>query len=539
MLVRLSWRPLQQRCNALVATPVLKTHAVVAAFALASCTLYAATLQGEVVLPAGVGEKPQEAERERTADATSVVRDESNSTIVSVLLGDGRWALGRLQSVRADSWSILTRDAGAVSQRDIAAAEIIAFVVRRQGLRPAIGSDAEFRQQGEGSLLRVTPLSLGVIDTVDGQRIPGTFRVVNGIAYWDHRWIGALPIDLEQVSNLRMISDRWAPQTADSDAVLLINGDVVRGFVEAIGEDLTVSAAPLSTVSENARSTSDPNERIDHTTENPSAPGAREPTPPSDQTSDQAPNQPPSQTTDSTNRKASSPPETVSTRSIAMNRVAAIALAEMPPDSRTGLEVWTSDGSLVAARNLTFDEGRGWGFQLASDWLFKARSKPTSDNSAADPIAGILDRSRFTPLSACSAEQVREPSGSYLYGTSDLWSVSRAERFLLGCADVSIEGPCTVRFEIPTAKALTDTLLTGVVSIMEPAPADVRLEVTIGFERGASETFVLDGTTRTKPFVIRASADAKPTVVVTLSDGGNGIIGDRIVLERTAFLTPR
>ena len=528
MLVRLSWCPLQQRCNALVATPVLRTHAVVAAFALASRTLYAATLQGEVVLPAGIGEKPQEAERERTADATSVVRDESNSTVVSVLLGDGRWALGRLQSVREDSWSILTRDAGAVSQRDIAATEIIAFVVRRQGLRPAIGSDAEFRQQGEGSLLRVTPLSLGVIDTVDGQRIPGTFRVVNGIAYWDHRWIGALPIDLEQVSNLRMIADRWAPQTADSDAVLLINGDVVRGFVEAIGEDLTVSAAPLSTVLENARSTSDPNERIDHTTENPSAPGAREPTPPSDQNPNQAPNQPPSQTADSTNTKASSQPENESTRSI-----------EMPTDSRTGLEVWTSDGSLVAARNLTFDEGRGWGFQLASDWLFKARSKPTSDNSAADPIAGILDRSRFTPLSACSAEQVREPSDSYLYGTSDLWSVSRAERFLLGCADVSIEGPCTVRFEIPTAKALTDTLLTGVVSIMEPAPADVRLEVTIGFERGASETFVLDGTTRTKPFVIRASADATPTGVVTLSDGGNGIIGDRIVLERTAFLTPR
>ena len=111
MLVRLSWCPLQQRCNALVATPVLRTHAVVAAFALASCTLYAATLQGEVVLPAGIGEKPQEAERERTADATSVVRDESNSTVVSVLLGDGRWALGRLQSVREDSWSILTRDA--------------------------------------------------------------------------------------------------------------------------------------------------------------------------------------------------------------------------------------------------------------------------------------------------------------------------------------------------------------------------------------------------------------------------------------------
>ena len=222
-----------------------------------------------------------------------------------------------------------------------------------------------------------------------------------------------------------------------------------------------------------------------------------------------------------------------------MNRVAAIALAEMPTEPRDGLEIWTSDGSLVAARNLTFNRDTGWGFQLASDWLSKFRSKPTSDNSAADPIAGVLDRSRWTPLSSCSIEYRRDETDSYLYDTVRLSSVARRERFLLGCADVLIEGPCTVRFNVPTDTPLEGTLLTGVMSITEPAPSDVRVEVSVCFEGGLSETFVLDGTSRTKPFVIRATAGVTPVVVVKLNDGGNGIIGDRIVLERTALVAPR
>jgi hypothetical protein len=531
MLVRFSQFFSHRCCDTLVASRVLRLLTAVAALAFASSSLRASILQAEVILPANIGGELQETERERSAESKAVVRDESNATIVSVLLRDGRWTLGRLHSVRADSWSLLVRDAGSVSERDIASNEIIAFVVRRQGLRPAIGSDAELRQQGEGSLLRVTPLSLGVIDTIDGQRIPGSFRVVNGVAYWDHRWIGALPIDLEEVSRLRMIADRWAPQSADSDTALLVNGDVVRGFIDAISEDLTISATPLPPTLEGVGSNTDPNEPLHRTKEEAAPRRVQEPVP--------TPNREPSQVAESTNETQKSQKEGASTRKIAMNRVAAIALAEMPAEPRTGLEVWTSDGSLVAARNLTFEESRGWGFQLASDWLSKVRSKPTSDNSAADPVAGVLDRSQFTPLSTCSVEQVREKSDSYLYGATNLWSVERSERFLLGCADVSVEGPCTVRFTSPTIDSTEETLLTGVVSIMEPAPIDVRLEVTIGFERGTSETFVLDGTTRTKSFVIRASAGVKPVVVVKLSDGGNGIIGDRIVLERAALLSPR
>jgi hypothetical protein len=446
---------------------------------------------------------------------------------VSLLLNDGNWITGTLQSIRADSWSIVVRSARSASEQDLAVADIVAFVVRRQPLRPAIGSETEFRQPNEGSLLRVAPLSLGVIETVDGQRIPGTFRVVNGVAVWDHRWIGAIPIDLEQVSNLRMIADRIAPQTADSDAVLLVNGDVVRGFVDELVEDLKLSVLQPTTAQESVRSGTKATETANEQTGQPISSEIGKP----DQAS--------AEESKTATSKDAVPTENSSTRTIAMNRVAAIALAEMPTEPRDGLEIWTSDGSLVAARNLTFNRDTGWGFQLASDWLSKFRSKPTSDNSAADPIAGVLDRSRWTPLSSCSIEYRRDETDSYLYDTVRLSSVARRERFLLGCADVLIEGPCTVRFNVPTDTPLEGTLLTGVMSITEPAPSDVRVEVSVCFEGGLSETFVLDGTSRTKPFVIRATAGVTPVVVVKLNDGGNGIIGDRIVLERTALVAPR
>lgn len=494
--------------------------------------LRAAPLQDEIVLPVGVrvegqGGELQGAERKQSMDSASVHVDQTASTGVSLLLSDGRWITGTLQSIRPDSWSIAVRSAGSASEQDVAVADIVAFVVRRQRLRPAIGSETEFRQPSEGSLLRVAPLSLGVIETVDGQRIPGTFRVVNGVAIWDHRWIGAIPIDLEQVSNLRMIADRSAPQTADSDAVLLVNGDVVRGFVDALDEDLKLSVLQPMTIQETAQSGNAARETADQQAEQTVSGEADKP------------NQ--SSTADSKNTTSKNvvPAENSSTRNIAMNRVAAIALAEMPIEPRDGVEIWTSDGSLVAARNLTFNRETGWGFELASDWLSKFRSKPTSDNSAADPIAGVLDRSRWTPLSSCSIEYRRDEPNSYLYDTADLSSVGRRERFLLGCADVVIEGPCTVRFNVPNNGSLEGMLLTGVISITEPAPSDVRVEVSIGFEGGPSETIVLDGVSRTKPFVLRATAGVEPVVVVTLNDGGNGIIGDRVVLERTALVRPR
>ena len=244
----------QRRFSALIASSIVCLEFIFPNFVEVGTALRAATLQDEIVIPIGVGAELQGAERKQSTDSASVTVDQTASMVVSLLLNDGNWITGTLQSIRADSWSIVVRSARSASEQDLAVADIVAFVVRRQPLRPAIGSETEFRQPNEGSLLRVAPLSLGVIETVDGQRIPGTFRVVNGVAVWDHRWIGAIPIDLEQVSNLRMIADRIAPQTADSDAVLLVNGDVVRGFVDELVEDLKLSVLQPTTAQESVRS---------------------------------------------------------------------------------------------------------------------------------------------------------------------------------------------------------------------------------------------------------------------------------------------
>jgi hypothetical protein len=525
----LSWKGLRQRIR--ISRPVM-AHGIIACriqpFCImtlvgvwAASPLHAVCRQDQIIIPNRVGVETQDSERIRPTDSTTVEKESIKTSVVSVLRNDGRWVMGSLQNIGPERWSMLIRDAGMPSLQDFPTSEIVAFVVRREGLRPAVGSTAEIRQQSEVSLLRTTPLSLGVIQTIDGQRIPGTFRVVNGIAMWDHRWIGAIPIDLEQISTLRMLADRSAPQFPDSDAVLLINGDVLRGFVDKLDEDVTISSLQSQALREGEPSAEQRSSSVDDKAKQPIAESRDTSAQPVEKVIEQ---------------RASSASDAAS-RTVSMSRVAAITLAEMPTQPRDGVDIWTSDGSLVAARSLTFNGEVGWGFQLATEWLSKSRSKPTSDNSAADPVAGVLTPNRFIPLSDCSFEYVRDPAESYLYNTSRFVNIARSERFLLGCADISIEGPCAVRFALPKATQVEGTLLTGVVRIVEPAPSDAKVQISLGFENGARETITLDASKRMQMFVVRADVNSSPVVVVQLGDGGNGIIGDRVLLERTAVIT--
>lgn len=442
---------------------------------------------------------------------------------VSLLLADGSWRVGRIESLDADGWKLAVRSSAGVTSQSIPSDDAIAFVVRRSALRPALGSDAESRTCAEGSLLQVAPLSLGVIDTNDGQRLPGTFRIANGSAVWDHRWIGTIPVSLDRVASLRMIADRRAPGSAEADTILLLNGDIVRGFIDSITEELEVS--PLDPV---GGATADG--EADSTKRNEQ--GVEEPAP---EKSSQG-----SSVRDETRRDDSDGDRDIQHRNISMERVAAFTLADMPMDPRSGIDIWTADGSIVGAENLAFSAPMGWSFTLGTDWLRRIRTQPTSDNQAADPLAGVLDRDRFLPLAVCRAGVASTATDlGYRYRSDRPARLRDSSRFLLGCTEIEIDGPSSISFEIPDRFRVAETVLTGLVSIAEPCPTDVRVEIVVSFGGTASERIVLDGTRRCQPFSLRSRGDVKSGVTISVGDGGNGVAGDRIVLERTALIAPR
>jgi len=484
--------------------------------------------QDRVVLQQGPTEmlRGADANTNQTIGATS---QSSSSEIggsiptVSLLLADGSWRVGRLESLDSDGWKLAVRSSAGVTSQNIPSGDAIAFVVRRSALRPALGSDAESRTCTEGSLLQIAPLSLGVIDTNDGQRLPGTFRIANGSAVWDHRWIGTIPLSLDRIASLRMIADRRAPGSADADIILLLNGDIVRGFIDSITEKLEVS--PLETVGRaTAEGEADSSKR--------NAEGTQELA--------QEKSLEGSSVRDEARRDDSDGDRHIQHRDISMERVAAFTLADMPVDPRSGIDIWTADGSIVGAENFAFSAPMGWSFTLGTDWLRRIRAQPTSDNQAADPLAGVLDRDRFLPLAVCRAGVARTAADlGYRYRSDRPTHLRDSSRFLLGCTEIEIDGPSSISFEIPDRFRVAETVLTGLVSIAEPCPTDVRVEIVVSFGGTASERIVLNGTRRCQPFSLRSRGDMKSGVTISVGDGGNGVAGDRIVLERTALIAPR
>ncbi|MFM7262015.1 MAG: hypothetical protein ACKO3W_15605 [bacterium] len=494
-----------------------------------------------------VQQAPAEIRRGTDADAKETAGSTTSNTetasgevppIISLLLEDGSWRVGRLESIGTDGWRLLVRAAGGTEPLLVPIDDAIAFVIRRNSLRPALGSDAETHNCAEGSLLQVAPLSLGVIDTNDGQRLPGTFRIANGTAVWDHRWIGTIPVSLDRISSLRMIADRRAPGSAEGDTILLLNGDVVRGFIDTIADEITVSPldSPVGSGGVfNSGSLPKPERLVQD---------SGEPTPKSEVVTP-AGNGDPDRDAGDPDREKRASDRALETpngdrRRIPMERVAALTLAEMPTEPRSGTEVWTSDGSIVGAENLAFTTPVGWSFTLGSDWLRGVRSRPTSDNQAADPLAGVLDRDRFLPLAACQRGVGSSSSAlGYRYRSDRPARLRDSARFLLGCTEIEIDGPTSISFKIPDRFIATNAVLTGMLSIAEPCPSDARVEVLVSFGGTSGERIVLDGARRCQSFTMRSQGDIASGVSISISDGGNGVVGDRIVLERTALIAPK
>jgi hypothetical protein len=75
---------------------------------------------------------------------------------------------------------------------------------------------------------------------VDGQVIPGNLTADGETLLWRNAWLHDLPIDLDRISEMRLIDGAEVPEVEDVDEVILANGDRVRGLIESIGSDLII-----------------------------------------------------------------------------------------------------------------------------------------------------------------------------------------------------------------------------------------------------------------------------------------------------------
>jgi hypothetical protein len=446
------------------------------------------------------------------APTTLVVR---NGPVIEILQSNGQWIVGTLQSLDEHNWSLIPTQPVDAEAILIARANVVAFFVTKidassRGVANAtsLRATAPTRETTatapfKSTLSMSTPLSLGILTSTDGQRLPGTFRVVNGKPVWEHRWIGAVGADIDRIASIQMLADRPVVRKLDRDTLVLLNGDAVSGFVETLGDDVVL--APIQGAQETiAAETSKSPDPIKGAADDAVAP------------------------TDSTQRD----------RHIPMERVATLGFADVPVTQRLGADVWTVDGSIVGGRNIRFDQTTGWSFSLATDWLESVRPSATTDNTAADAIAVIFERNNFLPLANCQALEPTVPAESFRYSTAQSVRIAPSDRFLLGCADISLDGPIIASFILPrdVIDRAESAIFCGELVLAEPAPADARVGVSIEVLGETPQQFTLNAQTRRVKVSIPASSTKRGLLTIRLDDGANGSVGDRVIIERAAFI---
>ena len=409
--------------------------------------------------------------------ATASLAHGAGDTVVRALLGDGNWTRAQLVSIGDGTWRMAD---DASKEQLIRESDVIAFIVDRSRGATDASSDSEVP----------SPISYGSLEFANGQRLPGNFRATRDANLWDHRWIGSIPIDLEQVATLRLRGARTPERRAEGDTLLLLNGDLLTGFVEKLGEDIEFE--PLA----------------------------------------------PSEGTDAKPER----------RTISTDRVAAIALAKSEAPRATAMRIWSVDGSLVDATALRFDGKQGWGFELVDPLFAKVRRMRTSEGvpPADNPIAGLLRAEQLVPLASAGKPAVTVPAEHYHFGSDRAVRVGAMDRALLGLAPIEIAGPIVARFQRPALLSGADgaIIFSCEIALAEPAPRDARVDVEVRVGSGEATRITLDAAKRRVPVTIRqqglGQGPGAGQVEITLTDGGNGIAGDAITLERACFIvSPR
>lgn len=414
--------------------------------------------------------------------ATSPSAAPPDAAGVQLLLRDGTWIDGRIDTMDAAKCVLTRSDAGVQAKPvDIERATIVACLV---------GSD-----QGR-SMEFLTQLGSGTLVFSDGQFLPGTLRTDTRPPQWEHRWVGAVTIKTDVLSEMRLVATRRAPARTDADTVLFLNGDVATGFIESIGDEILLE------------------------------PTGTEPTP------TEQPAQP--EGAGDAAKPAAAPP----TRRIQADRVAAITFAALGQPPATDPLVWTADGSIVRAKDIAFEVDSGWGFLLADpDLGTREKSKPIKI-AVTRPSAILFDRSALTPLAACGAPECRPTDSSYRYETRPQVRIDAPDQSLLGLGSIEFDGPVEARFALPAPLVTVGgtVAFSAEIALVEPVPLDARTTVTVRFNGSTGETLVLDATNRRATVRVLHALSKDSALEIVINDGGNGIAGDRVVVRRGCFI---
>ncbi|MHC5022307.1 MAG: hypothetical protein ACYTGG_00150 [Planctomycetota bacterium] len=89
------------------------------------------------------------------------------------------------------------------------------------------------------------PIRSGYLVLVNGQRIPGAAisnpDPAEEVVVWNHPWLGRMNVPLTQVESVVFKAGVEPPAAAQTDVVLLGNGDRWEGFVTALADPITIA----------------------------------------------------------------------------------------------------------------------------------------------------------------------------------------------------------------------------------------------------------------------------------------------------------
>lgn len=405
---------------------------------------------------------------------------------VSLLLRDGRWISTRLDRLSDDTLEFSTAVAAGETGSAAAAArsDILACVV---GGFPR-------------SMTFMTAVGASSIVFSDGQLLPGIIQCESKQCALEHKWLGRIPLEIERLSEIRVDAARRAPSQLDSDTLLLSNGDTIRGFVLSLGEEI-----PLETTEQSGEGS--PADVGEQPKDPPvAAEGAR-----------------------------------ASTRRLRMDRIAAIAFATTAEATSTNPMAWTADGTIMRVADVALDPVSGWAFTAAMQDIGASSSNGAITESMMQPKALLFDRDALIPLSACGTPRMLPSESSYRFEQSPEIRVDPPEQALLGLGEIALAGPMRLQFGLPERliAVARPSVFTCEVTLREPAPADARVSIEIRYGGKSTGSVVLDASRRRETVRLEWTARRSDVLEISVADGGNGIAGDHLVLERACFVLQR